>query len=137
MGACSGGDLLPLDGPVGRRLRYVRVIGDLRHVHEAVGQVVRFRCRGGGRSLASPPRHSRGLPHHYPMFPMAPGTRRVASGGCRLSWDGPTASRLASGVLGSHLAPRKSRLLDGQAGMYLLGDVRAKPDEMLGHAKAR
>lgn len=37
-------------GPVDRRLRYAQIIGDLRHVHEAVGQVVRFGCRGGSRS---------------------------------------------------------------------------------------
>ncbi len=39
-----GGDLLPFDELVDRRLRYVRVVRDLRHFHEAVGQVVRFGC---------------------------------------------------------------------------------------------
>ena len=42
----------------------------------------------GAAGPASPPRHSRGLPHYCPIFPWAPGTRRAASGGCRLSRDG-------------------------------------------------
>lgn len=49
MGACSGGDLLPFGELADRRLRYARVIGDLRRVHEAVGQVARFGCRGVSR----------------------------------------------------------------------------------------
>lgn len=45
-----GGDFLPFDELAGRRLRHAQVFCDLWHVHEAVGQVVRFGCRGGDRS---------------------------------------------------------------------------------------
>ena len=54
-----GGDPLPLGGLVDRRLRCARVARDLRHVHEAVGQVVRFGCRGGGRPRIPAPPFSR------------------------------------------------------------------------------
>ena len=89
----------------GRRLRYTHAVRDLRHVHEAVGQFVRFGCRGGS-SPVSPLRHSRGFRHHYLIFPGEAGTRRVASGGCRLSWDGLPSFRLVSGALGLQRDPR-------------------------------
>ena len=92
-------------GPVDRRLRRSRVARDLRNAHEAVGQVVRFGCRGGSRS-----------PYLRPGILAAFGAIIRYSLLCRkrvawhledrLSWDGLPSSRLASGALGSQVGPR-------------------------------
>lgn len=101
-----GGDLLPLGELADRRLRYAQVVRDLWHVHEAVGQVARFGCRGGGRSPYLRPGI---LAAFRIIIRYCMGCReRVASGGCCLSWDGKPP-------LVSHLVPSGCEKTQGVA----------------------
>lgn len=122
-------------GPVDRRLQRARVARDLRNAHEAVGQVVRFGCRGGSRS-----------PYLRPGILAAFGAIIRYSLLCRervawhledrLSWDGLPSSRLASGAFGSQRGPRSRVLWPGQAEKYLMKGACAKPRGALGHARS-